>query len=190
MSVALPDYIDPWRAAKNGLAFAGESPLSRFPRLREVGGVDGDENLVPVVYRLDFGHDEVGLPTLDGWVRWRLRLICQRCLDDLWLDLDAPLALVLVRTEPTAKAIEGEREPLVVTNETLDPFELIEDELLLAIPPFPRHPIGECRSPALADEATDIRSVAQHPSSFMAQGAEDEDSASHPFAILERLKKH
>ena len=183
MSTVLPDHIDPWRAAKSGLSFAGELPLTRFPRLLEVGSVDEGETPAQVSYRLDFGRDAQRSLVLEGWARVRLRLLCQRCLSDLWLDLDAPLALRLARVEPSAKASEGDYETLVVADDSLDPFELIEDELLLAIPPFPRHPVGECQAPEAASGDRNAMPEPERPS------AEDMEQPRHPFAILERLKQ-
>ena len=184
MSTVLPDHIDPWRAAKNGLSFAGELPLTRFPRLLEVGIVDEGETSAHVTYRLDFGRDAQRGTVLEGWARLRLRLLCQRCLSDVWLDLDAPLALRLVRVEANAKGSENDYEALVVTDDSLDPFELIEDELLLAIPPFPRHPVGECQAPEPASGDGSAASEPDRPS------AEEPERAPNPFAVLERLKQH
>ena len=184
MSTVLPDHIDPWRAAKNGLSFAGELPLTRFPRLLEVGVVDEGETPAHVTYRLDFGRDAQRGTVLEGWARLRLRLLCQRCLSDVWLDLDAPLALRLVRVEASAKGSESGYEALVVTDDSLDPFELIEDELLLAIPPFPRHPVGECQAPEPASGDGSAVSEPDRPS------AEEPERAPNPFAVLERLKQH
>lgn len=184
MSTVLPDHIDPWRAAKNGLSFAGELPLTRFPRLLEVGIVDEGETPAHVTYRLDFGRDAQRGTVLEGWARVRLRLLCQRCLSDVWLDLDAPLALRLVRVEASAKGSESGYEALVVTDDSLDPFELIEDELLLAIPPFPRHPVGECQAPEPASGDGSAVSEPDRPS------AEEPERAPNPFAVLERLKQH
>ncbi|MGQ9830439.1 MAG: YceD family protein [Thermochromatium sp.] len=173
MSTVLPDSLDPWRAAKIGLSFAGELPLRHFPRLLEVGTPGPCQTSARVVYRLDFRCDADLGSILKGWARVRLGLRCQRCLSDLWLDLEASLALRLVRIEPDAKAFEGDYETLVVTDGRLNPFELIEDGLLLEIPLFPRHPVGECQAPEL-----DRVSV------------EASQWASNPFAILEHLKQH
>ena len=186
MSVALPDHIDPWRAAKSGLSFAGERPLADFPRLLAVGIGQEGESSVRVAYQLDFSRDGAGRPCLDGWVHLRLCVLCQRCLSALWLDLHARPRLVLVRSESAASAVESaDYEVLVVTDDSLALLELIEDELLLAIPPFPRHLAGECRMPGPLDAASapsaGSETVASHTLS-------DADKSSHPFAILERLK--
>jgi uncharacterized protein len=187
MSNALPDHIDPWRAAKNGLSFGGTLSLERFPRLLEVGILDEGETLARVAYQLDFGRNAQRQPILEGWARVRLRVRCQRCLSDLWLDLAAPLALRLVRVEPAADARERDYEPLVVTDEVIDPYALIEDELLLTIPPFPRHPVGECQPPEPMSDRMEAPSESPDGSHRL---SEDMDRPSHPFAILERLKPH
>jgi len=176
----LPDHIDPWRAAKSGLSFAGELPLARFPRLLDVGILDAAAR---VAYRLDFRRDAQRRVVIEGWARMRLRLLCQRCLSDLQLELDTPLALHLVRAEPSAGASEGHYERLVVAGDSLDPFDLIEDELLLAIPLFPRHPIGECQAPEPVSSAVNSTHKLDR---LCAEGLE---RAPNPFAVLKCLKQ-
>ena len=185
MSTVLPDQLDPWRAVKNGLSFAGELPVARFPRLLEVGRVATDAIPAAVTYQLDFRRDAERGAVVEGWAQVRLCVRCERCLCDLWLDLDAPLALQLVRVEPNANAAASDYEPLVVTDDLLDPLALIEDELLLAIPPFPRHRVGECQAPEVASWA---RNPVYSESDDLSD-ADVADAPRHPFAVLERLKR-
>lgn len=171
MSTALPESIDPWRAAKQRVSLAGDHPLAALPRLIEFGFIGLDEAR-RFDYRLDFGRDEHGQVCLEGWVRLRLCVICQRCLEELWLDVEAPVGLVLVRSQSAAELAQGPHEPLVV-QESLNLIELIEDEIFLNLPAFPKHPEGLCQPPKarLADAPLPI-----------------EERPDHPFAVLAHLK--
>ncbi|QIK38077.1 hypothetical protein GWK36_08870 [Caldichromatium japonicum] len=169
MLTNFPDFIDPWRAADHCLALAGELPTRRLPRLIEFGlaAEDAGEALQ---YRLEFGCDEAGQAYLGGMLRMRLCLVCQRCLRELWLDLEAPLGLVLVRSESAALEVQSQHEVFVV-QDILDLRTLIEDEILLTIPSFPRHADGECQAPGPQTNAAPW-------------GGRPEN----PFAVLARLK--
>ncbi len=171
MSARLPDFIDPWRAASTALSLTGELPACELPRLVEFGFVGaGDDRALG--YRLDFRRDEGGQAYLEGWLRLRLGLVCQRCLADLWLDLEAPLGFILARSESAVMDNQDQGEILIV-QESLDLRALIEDEILLAIPSFPRHAAGECQPPPQTRYAP---ALAPSP-------------PEHPFAVLARLKK-
>ncbi len=122
------------------MAFQGEAGLSQMPRLAaSVAGVDG-----PASYRLEFSHDDGGRAIVRGRVALAMRLICQRCLDDVRVEVDAPIELALVRGDREASELPDELDPLPVGDGLLRPLELVEDELLLAIPLIPMHEPGHC----------------------------------------------
>lgn len=152
MSAPLPDQLDPWRAVQAGYSFAGEIPLERLPRVAEaVLGAEG-----PARYELTFGRDPDGQATIRGQVSMTLRLLCQRCLTQMLLPVAATVALGLTRATSGADAlglaaVEGlpeDLDPLPLGREPISPLDLVEDELLLAIPQIPSHPAGECRATA------------------------------------------
>jgi uncharacterized protein len=80
--------------------------------------------------------------------------------------------LAIVANEKQAELVSGDREPMLVTDGQLFLMDLIEDELILALPIIPRHPEGECPR----DES---------------QGGEEggQRAAENPFAVLRSLKK-
>ncbi len=89
-----------------------------------------------------------------SWVRfgWTLRLRCQRCLGEVTWQVDAPIALALVRAASESDrlglvqvhGVADHLDPLSVGDEPISPLDLIEDELLLALPQVPRHQPGDC----------------------------------------------
>lgn len=97
-----------------------------------------------VSYELLFARDQKGRCIVTGRVRATLRLRCQRCLDEVGVPVDAPIALALIRREEDARDLPEDLDPWIVADERLNPMDLVEDELLLALPAIPRHPLGDC----------------------------------------------
>ncbi len=100
--------------------------------------------------------------------------ICQRCLADVDLTLDVDRAYRFVADETTAEAQDDDcEEDVLALSREFNLMELIEDELLMALPLVPRH------------EACPVQPK-------MAVADEDFDGAGgdkpNPFAVLGALK--
>ncbi len=95
-----------------------------------------------VAYELAFafGPDEAVVVT--GHLHAGLEAMCQRCLRPFMLDLEVLVQVLLgVRTVPP----QLDSEPAWDSIETTPSLgELIEEELLLALPFLPRHPLQIC----------------------------------------------
>lgn len=169
MSTQLPDLANPWRLVQQHKAFSGQLGPKDFLRLCAATlGVLSD-----IQYRLAFTQDEQGRALVSGWVGLEAQLECRRCLGGFPFVLDAPFDLVLVETEAQADALEDEVDTLVLADAPARLVEILEDEALLALPPFPRHASGDCSAGV---QASLIRLAPQ-----VAKG---------PFAVLESIKKH
>ncbi|EXJ15357.1 hypothetical protein D779_1453 [Imhoffiella purpurea] len=90
--------------------------------------------------------------------------------------------MALVRTERAASELVGEYEVLVVEDDSMRPLDLIEDELLLAIPIVPRHAPGACLPPETTVEDGGLAAPADGV-------PETETGARHPFAVLAALRR-
>ena len=112
-----------------------------------------------------------GQPWLHVTASARMALVCQRCLGPVEERLDVARSFLFVHGEDAAAQLDADSEDDVLAlTRALDLHELIEDELLLALPLVPRH--GVCPEPLpLADEA-DV-----------------EDDKPNPFAVLAALKR-
>ena len=100
-------------------------------------------------------------------------LECQRCLMSVAADVTAQRSFLFVHGEDTAAELDSDSEDDVLAlTRSLDVRELIEDELLLALPIVPRH--ETCPQPLL---------LASEPD------AAPEEEAPHPFAALAALKR-
>src|SRR5690606_1403033 len=99
--------------------------------------------------------------------------ICQRCLEQVMLSLDAECDVGFVTSDEAAKNLPRHYEPVIVDEEALDLHALIEDELLLALPAVPMHPLETC----------------QHPPGYQPDTAEPAEEAETriPFGLLAKL---
>lgn len=131
--------IDGFAFAKCGGTQQGELDVSRLVRLHDLlAKVEGG-----VVYRLQGYLAERGQFRLRLQITGELSLVCQRCLKPVAFALDVDRVLELV-TE-TAELADDELEddsrdflPLPKSGE-LDVAALVEDEIILDLPPVPRH---------------------------------------------------
>jgi uncharacterized protein len=173
MSAALPAQLDPWQAVARGAAFAGSLALTDLPRLREllVGTALGVG--APATFEIAFRRDDADRPVVLGWVRALLPLECQRCMGVMEHGVDAPIRLMLMQGPTLAQDPPDPYEALPVIDDRIRPAELIEDEILLALPQIPMHPLGVCQAavqasgpPGTAGDAAPAEAVPDRPRPF------------------------
>lgn len=129
--------IDGFEFASAGAKQQGVWPLGDFPRLRDVLASDAGE----VAYEISGLRDERGRPSLRLKVKGTLVLRCQRCLEAMAFEVDTEETLVLAATlaEIHAEPADSRGPDRVVAGKEMALRELIEDELILAVPYAPRH---------------------------------------------------
>ncbi|HHJ14405.1 MAG TPA: metal-binding protein [Gammaproteobacteria bacterium] len=161
----LPVQVEPLGLCDAGRAFRG------------VVAVEVLERLAPLLARregelrveLGFGLDERRIRVVEGRVSGELRLLCQRCLKALTFPVDLAFRLGVVLHDAEAQRLPEGYEPLLADGEPLPSSRIVEDELLLAIPPVPLHGAGEgCRIEHVNQPAPERE---------------------NPFAVLEKLKR-
>ena len=135
--------IDGFEFASAGATQEGAWPLRDFPRLRDMLASDHGE----VAYSLQGMRDERGRPSLRISVRGALPLRCQRCLEPMQLEVRSDAVLVLAQTlaEIHAEPADAQAPDRVVAGKEMPVRDLIEDELILAVPYAPRHEQCEAR---------------------------------------------
>lgn len=130
----LPKYIDPLHLADKRGELKGQLPLSCFDRLAEIllngtGSVSVD---------LFFGR-EGKLAMIDGKIESVLDLVCQNCLQAVKWPIDNTIKLGIVSSIEEADRLPENCEPLLLEEEKILLKDIIEDELLLLLPQFPKH---------------------------------------------------
>lgn len=108
-----------------------------------------------------------------------LRLDCQRCLQpvETVVEFDRPLRFVAGEEEASALDADSDEDVLVLSR-SLDLRELVEDELLLALPLVPRH--AACPAPlAAALEPEEDEAAPARPNPFSALAALKKPGSAH-----------
>jgi uncharacterized protein len=129
--------IDGFEFASAGAAQQGVLPLSELSRLRDLLASDAGE----VAYAIRGLRDARGRPSLRLAVKGTLQLRCQRCLEPMRFEVDEDELLVLAATqaEIDADPTDAEAPDRVLGGKAMPLRELVEDQLILALPFAPRH---------------------------------------------------
>ncbi len=151
-----PRRLDVARFAADGAQLGGTWPGSDLRRLAESQALPQDQAAAEVTWHCAGERRPVARGEAEIWLhlvaRTEVWLICQRCLQPLREALAVDRWLRFVPGEAEAAALDAESEDDVLAlSKTLDLRELIEDELLLALPLVPRH--ASCAPPMQVDAA-------------------------------------
>ncbi|AKC68218.1 YceD family protein [Pandoraea oxalativorans] len=193
MSVMNEYIVDLFEFARTGRVAEGDVQLAALPRMvtevpAEVsasGHAQGvfhwrAEGAEKPVLRAD------GKPTVKQFltltVEGPMWLECQRCLTPYQESLDSETTFEIVPDEAAAEARPLDEDELeaLVGSKHFDLRELIEEELLLALPIVPKHEVCPSVHDSLATGSDGLAAPAPEP--------EEEDKPS-PFAALAALKR-
>ncbi len=117
---------------------AGRLDARALPR---VADLLAGERGAPVEWRIGSTVESGGRPALSIEVDALLPLECQRCLGEYrWPLHHRSVVLVAFGDAQMAQLDHDSELEVVLATGPLDPVELVEDELVLAIPFAPRHP--------------------------------------------------
>ncbi len=171
MSGASEEYLDLTRVSHRPVRWAGAISLSALSRLAAAVADSGGQATVELqAIQAD------GQVSVHGQVQANLVLTCQRCFGSLDFPVKADFNLAWVRSEEEAVRLPDVYEPLLSASGRVKIAELIEDELLLALPMAALHtPPQACGG--------DPRGKFQQP----AKAAKT--ARSKPFAALQTLKR-
>ena len=130
----LPEYIEPLHLADKRGALKGKIPLRSLDRLAKI--LANDSGTISI--DLFFGR-EGRLAKVEGHIETVLELECQNCLEAVKWPIDCNIKLGIVTTIDQANRLPEEFEPLMVQEEKILLKNIIEDEILLNLPAFPKH---------------------------------------------------
>lgn len=141
MSREFPDWIDPWKAADGRRGFQGTMPLKRLQRLAPLLAPAGAGTDWPDArFSATFGYDRQGTLTVDIRVEAALPLVCQRSLEPYLETVARHSVLAVVESVAEQDLVPEHYEPVLVEHGRVALQDLVEDELLLAVPQVPRNP--------------------------------------------------
>lgn len=115
-------------------------PLAQMPRLAPLlTSSEGEAAFV-----LAFDRDADGRDVVAVSVEATVAVQCQRCLGPMGLTITDTARLAVVAGPDEAERLPHDLDPLVVQDDQVALRDLVEDELLLALPAAPLHPPSEC----------------------------------------------
>ncbi len=172
------DHLDVAAFAKANAVIEGEEPVSAFERLAQEAHASVDGMMVS--WYAEGEHEpETGGPGqlwLHLDVEAQLPMQCQRCLGSVTVPLHVERSFRFVKDEATAETLDDEaEEDVLALNKDFNLRQLIEDELLMALPFVPMHEACP-ESVPMASSDTDFEAA--------------NEEKTNPFAVLAGLRKN
>lgn len=138
--MSIPVEICASQALGRDARYAGKVDAAGLERLRDLAPED-------VEAELGLSIDSSRRGWISGRIGARLRLTCQFCLEPFVWPVAIRLRLALARNEEEEERLMADCEPLLVSEDRLMLHDIIEDELLLAVPMMPKCPACENERP-------------------------------------------
>lgn len=177
----LPDSLDLRHLAQSGDTLTGEGAIDLFSRLA-AEAADAEPRLVRWSAQAEWRRAVAapGTAAAQPPVLWlhlnastELPVVCQRCLSPVVEALAVDRWFRFVADEATAAAEdEDSEEDVLVFQPAFNLVELIEDELIMALPLVPMHEVCPTALPTSAGPVI-----------------EDAPARPNPFAVLQQIKK-
>ncbi len=165
----LPE-LDALKAAKENRVIAESLPLAGFERLASLLADSEGELAFEWAFYFNAGKQLQAKLSLHASVH----LTCQRCNAPFPFKIDAEVEMQRVQTEAEAEALPLAVQPLYLDAlNQIQPQEILEDELILALPMFPMHEKKDC-------------SLSQNQA-YYATSDETQKNTYKPFADLNQL---
>ncbi len=137
----LPLEVDPIRLATRNEHLQGTIPLKQMKRLIEAFSSSEGDVFIDVEFSVDINQVVI----LAGEIKTNAKLICQRCMEEMELPIALDFQLAFVRTEVEMERLPKGYEATLIDN-TMMLSDIIEDEILLALPAIPKHLDDGCSS--------------------------------------------
>ncbi|MDD3762831.1 MAG: YceD family protein [Nevskiales bacterium] len=161
--MGIPNEVRASAAVEQEMHFVGCLEARAMPRL-QAQLAPGTDAAVDVDLRTDA---RAGWPRLHGTVSGELPVECRRCERSFAWPLRLTVDLRLVRSEDEERKALADADPLWVRDDRLMLRELVEDEVLLAMPMLPR--CESCENAILsAPQASPVDAPSERENPFAA----------------------
>lgn len=146
MSPPWSQPLDVDRLSRGEAEIDFDVPLSELPRLRtRIPGIGGSVRGSARFRR------QSGFAVAELSLAGKAALQCQRCMQVMELPIESTTRVALILAEADAAKVPEALEPVLAREGRIGTGELVEEELLLALPIVPLHEdLSECAVPAAA----------------------------------------
>ena len=163
----LPAQVDPRKLALRSAELVGDVPVSCMSRLASATVRINDPAKATIVFKID----ESGFTLISGSVSVPALAQCQRCLHEVDICIESEFKLRVVSQVNEEDWKVKFIDPLVIDKGILNLYQMLEDELILALPIVNYHETEQC--------ANNLDKFTYNSSSNAQTG---------PFDILKQLK--
>ncbi len=165
----VPDTLDARKVFVAGEAVKGSMPLRRLGRFVELLLDDSGEVSIDLACYIDEEQRRIIAGDLSADVLVR----CQRCLETFRMPLREQFRLAVVASEAIGERLPVDIDPWVSEEPLLSLNDILEEQLLLAMPIVNRHAEGLCEA---------------GPANYPADEPNESKEGDNPFAVLKQLK--
>ena len=167
----LPSTLDVRKAAARGVNVTGAIKPCDLHRLSAL--LVSDEG--GIIAELSLSKDEENRSLIQIKVEADVEVCCQRCLSPMQVHLSTDNTLAIVWTDEQASHLPRHLDALLAEDGACNLWELVEDELILDLPPYNNHDTEACKKILEAFSPQSPIEVA-------------EEEKPNPFNVLEQLK--
>ena len=167
----LPTSLDVRKAAARDAVVEGLLKPQDLQRFRSL--LASDDGSIEAL--LQFSRDEEMRSLVHVKVQADVVVTCQRCLEAMPERLASENTLAVVLTDEQAAQLPRQLDPLLVEEQASKLWDIVEDELILAMPPYSYHDTEDCKK-RIADFSD------PEPES------DSEQAKPNPFNVLAQLK--
>ncbi len=134
-----PVQVDPRRFCRDSQAWEVRSDVAAFPRLAH------EFTQGELFCRVEGRADSRGGLSLKLVASGEVGTICQRCLKDMQYPVQVERVVHLARNDAELERLDALPDSdAILSSESLDLVDLVEDEVLLGLPLATMHAEGEC----------------------------------------------
>ncbi|MCW8934203.1 MAG: YceD family protein [Gammaproteobacteria bacterium] len=169
MNQSLPVHLNFAQKAKIGFEIHGKLPIKQLKRLSE-SLLSGEGDI-----EVDLKFERVGpVPYIHGHIKTDLQLKCQRCMQSMPYVVDVRFKLGLVQNEAQMEKLPDDAEPYLIETDNNHLPDMLEEELLLALPLVAMHEF-------------DCSDFLQQQKSAQQNEVEVSEEKENPFSVLKDL---
>ena len=95
-----------------------------------------------VKFSLTFSEEDQGRTVIKGNASTEVNLECQACLENFVVGVSCEINTIILDELEELFDLDQDREALVASGKTVSLQDILEDELMIALPMVPRHPNG------------------------------------------------
>lgn len=167
----LPASVDPYKFADQEKEINATLDLEYLSRFRQELASDKGEIACSIK---GARVEDTRVTLLELSLKGEVELICQGCLEPFPYQVDHEVLIYPVYSEERMDSVPDDGDPVLVDDDGLDLKSVVEDELILSLPPVALY--GECKD-------MDAFEIGELPQESIEQAEKD-----NPFNALKDLK--